>query len=170
MLRNFTLSSKRAEIMNHATRRLRRAVRPRAMSERDARSGDETARTGVSQETRFQLELEFVMSLSNPRYVHHLAMGNFFDDPSFVAYLAYLTYWQSPSYAKFLHYPHALYFLDQLQRLEFRKAMQNPRAVEFVFTQQFLFWQKHRSDQVEMTNTKVEKGDDGETNEAGASV
>ena len=79
--------------MNHATRRLRRAVRPRAMSERDARSGDETARTGVFQETRFQLELEFVMSLANPRYGHHLAMGTFFDDPASVQSLACIPSW-----------------------------------------------------------------------------
>ena len=37
-----------------------------------------------------------------------------------MAYLAYLRYWEAPAYAKFLHYPHALYFLDQLQRPEVR--------------------------------------------------
>ena len=63
------------------------------------------------------------MSLANPRYIHHLAKEKFLDDPSFVAYLDYLQYWREPAYARFLHYPHALYFLGQLQRPEFRKAM-----------------------------------------------
>ena len=65
------------------------------------------------------------------------------------AYLAYLQYWREPAYARFLHYPHALHFLGQLQRPEFRKAMANPRAVEHVFSQQFFHWQKSRTEQVE---------------------
>ena len=117
------------------------------MSSGEARAA-ETA-TGVSQEERFALELEFVMSLANPRYIHHLAKEKFLDDPSFVAYRAYLQYWREPAYARFLHYPHALYFLGQLQRPEFRKAMANPRAVEHVFSQQFFHWQKSRSEQLE---------------------
>ena len=114
-----------------------------AMSSDEARAA-ETA-TGVSQDARFALELEFVMSLANPRYIHHLAKEKFLDDPSFVAYLAYLQYWREPAYARFLHYPHALHFLGQLQPPEFRKAMANPRAVEHVFSQQFFHWQKSRS-------------------------
>ena len=97
------------------------------MSSDEARAAETT--TGVSQDERFALELEFVMSLANPRYIHHLAKEKFLDDPSFVAYLAYLQYWREPAYARFLHYPHALHFLGQLQRPEFRKAMANPRAV-----------------------------------------
>jgi mediator of RNA polymerase II transcription subunit 31 len=105
--------------------------------------------TGVSEAYRFALELEFVMSLANPRYVHHLAKEKYLEDPAFIAYLKYLQYWRAPEYARYLHYPHALYFLDQLQRAEFRKVMANPRAVEHVFSQQFFFWQKSRTEQLE---------------------
>lgn len=48
----------------------RRAWRSGAMS--DARSDARAAEsaTGTSQEQRFALELEFVMALANPRYLH----------------------------------------------------------------------------------------------------
>jgi mediator of RNA polymerase II transcription subunit 31 len=48
-----------------------------------------------------------------------------------------------------VHYPHALYFLDQLKRPAFRRAMANPRAVEHVFQQQYFHWQRHRTAQAE---------------------
>lgn len=127
-----------------------------AMSSDEARAA-ETA-TGVSQDARFALELEFVMSLANPRYIHHLAKEKFLDDPSFVAYLAYLQYWREPAYARFLHYPHALYFLGQLQRPEFRKAMANPRAAEHVFSQQFFHWQRSRTEQLARASAEAGEG------------
>lgn len=77
-----------------------------------------------------------------------LAKETYLDDPAFVAYLEYLRYWERPEYARFIHYPHALFFLDQLQRKEFRRAMANPRAVEHVFSQQFYHWQKFRTEQL----------------------
>lgn len=168
----------------------RRARRSGAMS--DARSDARAAEsaTGTSQEQRFALELEFVMALANPRYLHRacptlnplrlprprsrhagarrltdvapaltrvlpfsrrhadLAKEKYLDDPAFVAYLEYLRYWERPEYARFIHYPHALFFLDQLQRKEFRRAMANPRAVEHVFSQQFYHWQKFRTERL----------------------
>ena len=151
--------------------------------------------TGTSQEDRFTLELEFVMALANPRYLHRacpppspllflpsrvarpprgtphppsfahpvirsplppspsrvadLATKGYFDDPAFLGYLDHLAYWTRPEYAKFVHYPHALYFLDQLKRPAFRRAMANPRAVEHVFQQQYFHWQRHRTAQAE---------------------
>ena len=59
------------------------------------------------------------------------------EDPAFVKYLEYLRYWEQPQYAKFVHYPHAFYFLEQLRRPEFRKAMQNPRLAEAAHGHQF---------------------------------
>ena len=59
------------------------------------------------------------------------------DDPAFIAYLEYLRYWEQPQYAKFVHYPHAFYFLEQLRRPEFRKAMANPRLAEQAHAHQF---------------------------------
>ena len=64
-------------------------------------------------------------------------------------YLEYLRYWEQPQYAKFVHYPHAFYFLEQLRRPEFRKAMQNPRLAEAAHGHQFWHWQKSRTEQVE---------------------
>ena len=71
------------------------------------------------------------------------------EDPAFVKYLEYLRYWEQPQYAKFVHYPHAFYFLEQLRRPEFRKAMQNPRLAEAAHGHQFWHWQKSRTEQVE---------------------
>ena len=51
---------------------------------------------------RFQIELEFVQSLSNPWYLHHLAQQNILDDPTFQNYLEYLQYWRSPAYIKYI--------------------------------------------------------------------
>lgn len=52
--------------------------------------------------TRFELELEFVQSLSNPLYLNHLAAQKWFDNPEFVAYLKYLQYFKEPKYITYL--------------------------------------------------------------------
>ena len=63
---------------------------------------------------------------THPLLIADLASTGAMDDPAFIAYLEYLRYWEQPQYAKFVHYPHAFYFLEQLRRPEFRKAMANP--------------------------------------------
>ena len=157
--------------------------------------------TGVPNDKRFILELEFVMALANPRYVHRarppappasiephssiakrpsrartdlavvrprppsltrrpsprsrradLAVNDILDDPAFVAYLDYLSYWTRPEYARFVQYPHALYFLEQLEDPAFRAAMRNPRACEHVFAAQYYHWQNARTDRA---NAKI---------------
>jgi mediator of RNA polymerase II transcription subunit 31 len=95
---------------------------------------------GVTDKDRFELELEFVSALANPRYVHHLAKEGFLRDSRFVAFLRYLSYWERPEYAKFILYPHALRFRRELEREEFRRAMENPRNAERVFAAQYTFW------------------------------
>mmetsp|Transcript_6500 Transcript_6500/g.8809 ORF Transcript_6500/g.8809 Transcript_6500/m.8809 type:complete len:93 (+) Transcript_6500:275-553(+) len=57
---------------------------------------------GCDDKTRFQLELEFVQSLSNPRYLNYLAQTRHFHNPAFVSYLHYLQYWKQPDYARFI--------------------------------------------------------------------
>jgi len=74
------------------------------------------------------------------------------DDPAFVAYLDYLSYWTRPEYARFVQYPHALYFLEQLEDPAFRAAMRNPRACEHVFAAQYYHWQNARTDRA---NAKI---------------
>ncbi|KAL2350973.1 mediator of RNA polymerase II transcription subunit 31 [Cryomyces antarcticus] len=80
--------------------------------------------------TRFELELEFVQSLSNPHYLNHLATLKLFDDPSFVAYLSYLQYFRQPEYTRFLQYPApTLRALELLQQERFRREVLRPEVV-----------------------------------------
>jgi mediator of RNA polymerase II transcription subunit 31 len=94
---------------------------------------------------RFTLELEFVLSLSNPHYLQHLAMtypslftsstpsslSNENDATKFTAYLSYLyAYWRTPQYVKFLTHPGAtLNMLRLLQEERFRGEVGRPDVV-----------------------------------------
>ena len=125
-------------------------------------------KTQCSNKERFELELEFIQSLANPRYLHHLATtpcssssssnslkaddndnnnnnnnnnNDILNSEEMVEYLSYLQYWyKDPRYSKYILYPHCLYFLKLLQEREFRVAMRNPRRVEEVHVAQFNFW------------------------------
>lgn len=80
--------------------------------------------------TRFELELEFVQSLSNPLYVNHLATQKLLQDPAFISYLNYLVYFARPEYTKFLQYPGpTLKMLDLLQEERFRRDIMSPEVV-----------------------------------------
>ena len=98
---------------------------------------------------RFTIELEFVLSLSNPYYLSHLASvyphllnAPAFDPTSttappdsdasrFAAYLAYLySYWRTPQYSKYLSHPGAvLRSLELLQQERFRKEIIRPHVI-----------------------------------------
>ena len=93
------------------------------MSDRDPDALD-----AVTNEDRFTVELEFVQSLANPRYVHFLASKGVLRDDRFIAYLRYLRYWERPEYAKFILYPHCLRF----RRLLLDDAFRVGRAVQVV--------------------------------------
>ena len=82
---------------------------------------------------------------THPLLIADLASTGAMDDPAFIAYLEYLRYWEQPQYAKFVHYPHAFFFLEQLRRPEFRKAMANPRLAEQAHAHQFWHWQRIRT-------------------------
>lgn len=140
-------------------------------------------KTMCSNKNRFELELEFVQSLANPRYLHHLATttsttstttssnnnnnNNEDDDDDddkepidilnskeMIEYLSYLQYWyRDPRYSKYILYPHCLYFLKLLQTDEFRKAMRNPRRVEEVHVAQFTFWAEDLTERVRKVTT-----------------
>jgi mediator of RNA polymerase II transcription subunit 31 len=100
---------------------------------------------------RFTLELEFVLSLSNPYYLSHLALNypqllNPPKDPrpssaplkpesdasKFASYLSYLyNYWRKPDYARFLTHPGAtLRNLELLQQEQFRRDIIRPDVIE----------------------------------------
>ncbi|KAM0709894.1 hypothetical protein Q7P35_003937 [Cladosporium inversicolor] len=81
--------------------------------------------------TRFELELEFVQSLSNPYYLHHLCVQKYFEDDAFVEWCKYLKYFSQPEYLPFLSYPGpTLKALDLVQQEQFRKDILRPDVVE----------------------------------------
>jgi len=152
---------------------------------------DEEKTMCSNKKNRFELELEFVQSLANPRYLHHLATttsttstttssnnnnnnedGDDDDDKEpidilnskeMIEYLSYLQYWyRDPRYSKYILYPHCLYFLKLLQTDEFRKAMRNPRRVEEVHVAQFTFWAEDLTERVrKVMTTTTATNDDG---------
>lgn len=80
--------------------------------------------------TRFELELEFVSSLSSPLYLNHLASQKLLQSPEFIAYLAYLRYWTQPEYIRYLSYPGpTLRALELLQEERFRMEILSPEIV-----------------------------------------
>eukprot|EP00124_Ichthyophonus_hoferi_P000027 Ihof_evm27s1 gene=Ihof_evmTU27s1 len=89
---------------------------------------------------RFEVEMEFVQLLADPKYLNYLAQQREFEKPEFVNYLKYLTYWKQPAYAKFLRWPQCLYFLDQLQQESFRKAIIEAASLDVLQKQQFFHW------------------------------
>jgi mediator of RNA polymerase II transcription subunit 31 len=96
---------------------------------------------------RFEADLEFVQSLSNPQYLNCiylivqfltsvLAQSKYFEDEAFMNYLAYLEYFRNREYAKFItyplplstqltayRYPACLHILTLLKQGEFRDAI-----------------------------------------------
>ncbi|KNC46053.1 mediator complex subunit SOH1 [Thecamonas trahens ATCC 50062] len=90
---------------------------------------------------RFEIELDFVQSLANPKYLEYLAQRKYFADKRFVAYLKYLQYWRSPEYAVFLAYPHALFFLEHLLNPAFRFRLEHDSGfAELLHAQQVYLW------------------------------
>lgn len=89
---------------------------------------------------RFSIELEFVELLSNPAYLEHLAVNRYFEDNTFLNYLSYLQYWSKPQYAQHVTSVHALYFLELLQREEFRKKLLLPSFVASLSHSQYGHW------------------------------
>ena len=92
---------------------------------------------------RFIIELEFVQSLANPKYLNFLGQKGYFEDEDFILYLKYLRYWKSPEYMKHLLFPQCLAFLDAiLDNQQFRKEIAFPQFVEYVHAQQGLHWMR----------------------------
>ena len=146
-------------------------------------------KTMCSNKNRFELELEFVQSLANPRYLHHLATTtstttsattssnnnnnnedgdddkepiDILNSKEMIEYLSYLQYWyRDPRYSKYILYPHCLYFLKLLQTDEFRKAMRNPRRVEEVHVAQFTFWAEDLTERVRKVMTTTTATNNG---------
>lgn len=91
--------------------------------------------------TRWEIELEFVQSLSNIQYVYYLAQEGYLTQPNFRNYLAYLQYWNQPQYSKFLVYPNCLHVLTLLQHDLFAKDIQNPEFRNLLMNDMVGRWQ-----------------------------
>ncbi|KAK5173894.1 Mediator of RNA polymerase II transcription subunit 31 [Saxophila tyrrhenica] len=88
--------------------------------------------------SRFEIELEFVQSLSNPQYLNYLASQKYFESEEFVAYLEYLQYWREPEYLKYLQYPGpTLKVLELLQEERFRREILIPSVAEAMVAEGF---------------------------------
>ncbi|EGW35654.1 uncharacterized protein SPAPADRAFT_58862 [Spathaspora passalidarum NRRL Y-27907] len=92
--------------------------------------------------TRWEIELEFVQSLSNIPYVNYLAQQQHLQDPQFINYLKYLKYWQEPQYAKYIVYPNCLHILSLLQNEEFRKNIVNQEFMNTLMNDMVKRWQE----------------------------
>ncbi|KAK6199412.1 mediator complex, subunit Med31, partial [Scheffersomyces amazonensis] len=90
--------------------------------------------------TRWEIELEFVQSLSNIQYLNYLAQSNHLQDPKFINYLKYLQYWTQPEYAKYLVYPNCLHILTLLQNKEFRESIVNPEFMNNLMNDMVKRW------------------------------
>ena len=90
---------------------------------------------------RFIVELEFVECLANPRYLQYLAQHKLLDDECFINYIDYLQYWRDPEYIQYISHPHCLFFLELLQKKEFRDRLQSDASyVEMIFNNQYWHW------------------------------
>lgn len=91
--------------------------------------------------TRWEIELEFVQSLSNIPYLSYLAQNNYLQDPCFVNYLKYLQYWNEPQYLRYLVYPNCLHILSLLQLEQFRRDIANPETMNVLMNDMVKRWQ-----------------------------
>ncbi|KAK6459376.1 uncharacterized protein RJT20DRAFT_15577 [Scheffersomyces xylosifermentans] len=98
--------------------------------------------------TRWEIELEFVQSLSNIQYLNHLAQNNYLNDPNFINYLKYLNYWKEPQYARYLVYPNCLHILTLLQDEQFRANIVNPDFMNNIMNDMVKRWQDQDSSAV----------------------
>lgn len=91
---------------------------------------------------RFLLDLEFVQTLANPKYLNFLAQRNYLKNSAFINYLKYLLYFKEENYIKHIRYPQCLYFLDLLQREQFRQELVQESYCRYIEDQQLYAWQR----------------------------
>ena len=119
--------------------------------------------------TRLELDLEFVQTLANPQYLNFLAQRNYFKNPAFINYLKYLLYFKEDKYIKFISYPQALYFLDLLQREQFRQELVNATYCRYIEDQQLLAWQRLQRRKSQLLNTAAGLAATANSNDTDAS-
>ncbi|KAK9452963.1 SOH1-domain-containing protein [Dipodascopsis uninucleata] len=90
--------------------------------------------------SRFEVELEFVQSLSNPQYINFLAQNDYLDDERFINYLEYMEYWRNPEYAKYLIYPNCLHILTLLKHPQFRQDIRHADVAQMLIDDMYAKW------------------------------
>ncbi len=127
----------------------------------DAETLEKLQKCANNKRARFILELEFVQLLANPQYLRYLAQNRYFEDERFINFLSYLQYWSKPQYIKYISYPHCLYFLELLQREEFRNALLQDQYIGLVHHQQFQHWRYFRRNRIREKTLREEEEDEG---------
>jgi mediator of RNA polymerase II transcription subunit 31 len=96
-----------------------------------------------SDEERLLMDLEFVQSLTNARYLHYLAGEGYFENNNFMNYLRHLQYWKESRYARYLTFPQCLAVLDALvdETAEFKLLLKYPDYVQIFQNMQMESWQ-----------------------------
>lgn len=113
--------------------------------------------------TRWEIEMEFVQSLTNIPYLNYLAQNDYLANEEFLNYLDYLNYWRQPEYAKYLVYPNCLHILTLLQSPEFRKSIVNPDFMNTLMNDMVKRWQNPNEAVFELKKSEAETGTkDGE--------
>lgn len=90
--------------------------------------------------TRWEVELEFVQGLANPKYVHFLAQQKYLEDPDFLRYLEYLEYWSEPPNVKYIVYPNCLLMLKLLKKPEFRQEIAKIEVAQMLMDSFYKKW------------------------------
>lgn len=65
-------------------------------------SGTTSMSTNIDEVLRFQLDLEFVCALADPKFLFSLASRDLFSDPAFINYLEHLLYFKRSEYVAFI--------------------------------------------------------------------
>ncbi|KAG5418819.1 SOH1 [Candida metapsilosis] len=113
--------------------------------------------------SRWEVELEFVQSLSNIPYLSYLAQNNYLQDRCFINYLKYLQYWNEPEYSQYLVYPNCLHILSLLQSEQFRRDIVNPEIMNVLMNDMVKRWQENGDDgEVAEEEEKEKEGVNGE--------
>ncbi|CAK9441209.1 uncharacterized protein LODBEIA_P50780 [Lodderomyces beijingensis] len=120
--------------------------------------------------TRWEIELEFVQSLSNIPYVNYLAQNGYLSDPQFIHYLKYLQYWSEPNYSRYLVYPNCLHILKLLQSEVFRKDIVNPEVMNLLMNDMVQRWQPSSNDKDDEDQVMAYDNGENDDDDDGARV
>lgn len=108
---------------------------------------------------RWEIELEFVQSLSNIQYLNHLLQNNYLSDERFLLYLKYLEYWKNPKFSQYIVYPNCLHILTLLKNKQFRKNIRNENFRNTLMNDMVQRWQNMESDIFKKYEQEIEEED-----------